>query len=167
METQLVDESPNNVRQHRIFFKRPKKVPPFDTAFVRSSDKDSLKLLLSAAPEHCQIIMFTDGIGAAYATRLLFKRKFRLCSQSLQLDLRTITFTGQVVMQFIRGGSVREPIARYFCAGESYLHELAQTSKLNEADSDDVIDLFCCGVAFHEALRKRGRGRSIVFAEEQ
>lgn len=166
MEELSTGASPDSVRQHRIFYKRPKQVPPFDTAFVRSSDKDSLKLLLSAAPEHCQIIMFTDGPGAAYALRLLFKRKFRLCSQALQLDLRTITFTGQVVMQFVRGGSVREPLARYFCAGESYLHELASTSKLNEADAD-VIDLFCCGIGFHEVLRRRGRGRSLVFAEEQ
>jgi len=165
METNSVDESPNNAR-HRIFFKQPKRVPPFDTAFVRSSNKEGLKVLLSAAPEHCQIILFTDGLGAAYALKRLFKRNFKLYSQAPQLDLRTITFTGQVVFQFVRGGAVVDPLARYFCAGESYLHELAQTTKIAQVETD-TIDMFCCGLGFHKALRERGRGRSLVFAEEQ
>ena len=160
-----VDESPNNAR-HRIFFKQPKRVPPFDTAFIRSSHKEGLKVLLSAAPEHCQIILFTDGPGIAYAMKRLFKRNFKLCSQALQLDLKTLSFTGQVVYQFTRGGALYDPLARYFCSGESYLHELAQTTKLGSSETD-TIDLFCCGLAFHRVLLERGRGRSLVFAEEQ
>lgn len=156
-----MDESPDSAR-HRIFYRQPKRIPPFDTAFVRSSDKDSLKLVLSAAPEHCQIILFTDGPGVAYAFKRLFKRNFRLTSSALQLDLRTITLTGTVVYQFVRGDSIRQPFSRYFCAGVSYLHEL------NHSPFDgDTIDLFCLGPRFHEALRERGKGRSIVFAEEQ
>ena len=162
MESHSTDACPDNVRRHRIFFKRPKAVPPFDTAFVRASDTASLKLLLKAAPEHCQIILFTDGTGAAYALQRLYKRNYRLNSQALQLDLRTITFTGQIVMQFVKGGSMREPLARYFCAGESYIHEASQTN-----GESDTLDMFCCGVGFHEVMRRRGRGRSIVFAEEQ
>ncbi|QZE56207.1 hypothetical protein pEaSNUABM40_00010 [Erwinia phage pEa_SNUABM_40] len=165
METNSVGASPNNER-HRIFYKQPKRVPPFDTAFVRSSNREGLKVLLSAAPEHCQIILFTDGPGAAYAMKRLFKRNFKLCSQALQLDLRTLTFTGQVVFQFVRGGAMLDPLARYFCAGDSYLHELAQTNKGIEFETD-TIDMFCCGIGFHRALRERGRGRSLVFAEEQ
>lgn len=165
MDENTVDESPNSAR-HRIFFKQPKRVPPFDTAFIRSSNKEGLKVLLSAAPEHCQIILFTDGPGAAYAMKRLFKRNFKLCSQALQLDLRTLAFTGQVVYQFTRGGALYDPLARYFCAGESYLHELAQTTKLGSSETD-TIDLFCCGLAFHRVLLERGRGRSLVFAEEQ
>lgn len=161
MENTQGDSSPDSAR-HRIFYKQPKRVPPFDTAFVRSSNKECLKLLLSAAPEHCQIILFTDGPGAAYALKRLFKRNFKLCSQALQFDLPTLTFTGQVVFQFVRGGSMREPFARYFCAGESFLHELSQTTI-----ESDVLDMFCLGVGFHKALLARGRGRSVVFAEEQ
>ncbi|QZE58567.1 hypothetical protein pEaSNUABM28_00010 [Erwinia phage pEa_SNUABM_28] len=165
MENSTADESPNSAR-HRIFFKQPKRVPPFDTAFVRSSNREGLKVLLSAAPEHCQIILFSDGLGIAYAMKRLFKRNFKLCSQALQFDLRTLTFTGQVVYQFTRGGGVYDPLARYFCAGDSHLHELAQTTKIAETETD-TIDMFCCGLAFHRVLLERGRGRSIVFAEEQ
>lgn len=152
----------SNSERHRIFFRQPQRVPPFDTAFVRASDRASLKLLLSAAPEHCQIILFTDGCGIAYAMKRLFKRKFLLNSQALQLDLHTITLTGQVVFQFVRGGSIRPRLGRYFCAGPSYLHELAQTSV-----ESDVIDMFCLGLSFHQVMVERARGRSIVFAEEQ
>ncbi|UAW96498.1 hypothetical protein pEaSNUABM22_00010 [Erwinia phage pEa_SNUABM_22] len=165
MENSTADESPNSAR-HRIFFKQPKRVPPFDTAFVRSSNREGLKVLLSAAPEHCQIILFSDGLGIASAMKRLFKRNFKLCSQALQFDLRTLTFTGQVVYQFTRGGGVYDPLARYFCAGDSHLHELAQTTKIAETETD-TIDMFCCGLAFHRVLLERGRGRSIVFAEEQ
>ncbi|QYW03994.1 hypothetical protein pEaSNUABM46_00010 [Erwinia phage pEa_SNUABM_46] len=155
------ESASSNSERHRIYFRQPQRVPPFDTAFVRASDTTSLKLLLSAAPEHCQIILFTDGTGTAYAMKRLFKRKFLLNSQALQLDLPTITLTGQVVYQFVRGGSVRDKLSRYFCAGPSYLHELAQTSV-----ESDVLDMFCLGLDFHTVLRARERGRSIVFTEE-
>lgn len=159
-------EDTNKIAKHRIFYKRPKRVPPFDTAFVRSSDKEGLKVLLSASPEHCQIILFTDGVGAAYALKRLFKRNFKLNSQALQLDLRSIELTGQVVYQFVRGDGLYEPLARYFCLGDSALHELAQTFRLGQIDTD-TIDMFCCGMNFHKALVNRGLGRSLVFTEEQ
>lgn len=161
--TTLNEEQSSDSARHRIFFRQPKRVPSFDTAFINASHKEGMKLLLSAAPEHCQIIVFTNGIGAAYAMKRLFKRNFHLNSFALQYDLRTLTFTGQVAYQFVCGGSVRDPLSRYFCAGDSYLHEMGQSTP----GSEDVIDMFCLGQKFHDALAKRGRGRSLVFAEEQ
>lgn len=154
-------ETPNNAR-HRIFFKQPKRVPPFDLAFVQSSHKDGLKLLLSAAPEHCTIILFSNGPGAAYAIRHLFKRKFRLNSFALQLDLHDIELTGYVAYQFVRGDVLEQSMSRYFCSGSSFLHEISFAGP-----EDNVIDMFCLGPRFHDAMMCRGKGKSLVFAEEQ
>lgn len=153
-----MEQEHNNVR-HRIYAGRPQRLPPFDSAFVQLHDRGALKLLVKAAPESCQLVTITDGVGAAYALKLLHKRNFKLRGTSLELDLHSLTFSGRVFHLFVRGAFEHTEFSRYFCRGQSMLHELA-------ASQGNVIDMFCFGPEFHTQLKQRNRGKSIVFLEE-
>ena len=153
-----MEQEPDIVR-HRLYVGRPKRVPPFDSAFVQLHDRDAVKLLIKAAPDVCHIVALTDGTRAAYALKLLHKRNFILRSISLEFDLHTILPTGRVVYLFTRGSYIYTPLSRYFSRGESMLHELSQSE-------GNVIDMFCFGQTFHHAIKQRDRGKSIVFVEE-
>lgn len=142
-----------------MFNGRPQRVPPFDSAFVNLHDRAALKLLVKAAPDVCSIVTFTDGIGAAYALQLLHKRNFKLRCTSLEFDIHTIVPTGRVVHLFTRGLLDYLPLSRYFARGESMLHELSQSK-------GNVIDMFCLGPEFHNAIKQRDKGKSLVFVEE-
>lgn len=142
-----------------MFTAMPQRVPPFDSAFVDMHNRAALKVLVKAAPDDCHIVAFTDGTGAAYAMKLLHKRNFKLRCISLELDLSSLCFTGRIAYQFTRGQYVHTPLSRYFCRGDNMLHELAQCQ-------GNVIDMFCLGPEFHALLKKRERGKSLVFVEE-
>ena len=153
-----MEQQRDNVK-HRIYCGLPTRLPPFDSGFVPTHNRAALKLLLKAAPDVCQIVTLTDGVGAAYALRLLSKRNFLLRSIAVELDLHTLTLTGRVAHLFTRGYPDYTPLSRYFARGSSMLHELSQAQ-------GNVIDMFCFGQEFHQALKQRERGKSIVFVEE-
>lgn len=152
-------EQQRDNERHRIYAGKPQRIPPFDSAFVCLHDRAALKLLVKAAPESCHIVTLSDGIGAAYAMKLLHKRNFRLRSISLEFDLSTLWPTGRIVHLFTRGDEDYTPLSRYFCRGNAMLHELSQAR-------GNVLDMFCFGAAFHAVLKQRDRGKSIVFVEE-
>ncbi|QQO90150.1 hypothetical protein pEaSNUABM5_00008 [Erwinia phage pEa_SNUABM_5] len=153
-----MEQQRDNVK-HRIYTGMPTKLPPFDSGFVHQHNRAALKLLLKAAPDVCQIVTLTDGVGAAYALRLLSKRNFQLRSIALEFNLHDLTFSGRIAHLFVRGQQDYTPLSRYFARGSSMLHELSQAQ-------GNVIDMFCFGQEFHQALKQRERGKSIVFVEE-
>ncbi|AQT28497.1 hypothetical protein YOLOSWAG_10 [Erwinia phage vB_EamM_Yoloswag] len=126
---------------------------------MNTAHRDGLKLLVKAAPESCQILTVTDGTSAAYAFKLLHKRNFNLRCTALELDLHTLEFSGRVAHLFVKGNFNYTKLSRWFCRGESMLHELSQSQ-------GNVIDMFCFGKELHQALHQRNRGKSIVFVEE-
>lgn len=140
-------EEINNER-HTLAYEVPTRLPQFDTAFAVSSNKEGLKMLVKSAKDSSTIVLVSDGVGVAYALRLLNKRNFSVYSASLLFDLESLTFTGKVVFIFVRDPVRLPEKSKYFCLGPSYLYEQSYLS-------GTVIDLFCLGVGFYNVVKTR------------
>lgn len=148
----------NNVR-HRIFFRVPKCLPPFDSAIVNLDKKGMLKLLLNAAPKSCTILTFSSHVTPlAKYFNALHKKNFVCASFSLEFS-NDLCFTGRMIHLFVRRKEWNE-LSNVFYKGDSFLHE-------RNAIAGNTIDLYCGGQKFHDILKEVDRGKSLVFSEEQ
>lgn len=149
----------NSVR-HRLCFSVPKSLPPFDCALIDLDKKGMLKLLLSVAPESCQILTVSSSeTRLAKLFPMLFQKKFRCKSLSLEYS-NELVFTGRVFHLFVRKKPF-ESLSPLFFRGASCLHELSQSH-------GTVIDLYVGGMNFHNALQDRLKIKeSVVVLEEQ
>ncbi|AXG66734.1 hypothetical protein HOU08_gp008 [Dickeya phage vB_DsoM_JA29] len=150
----------SNNERHRLICSVPESLPPFDSALIDLDKKGMLKLLLSAAPDVCQIVTLSSPkTPLAKYFPMLFRKKFRCVSFSLEFP-NDLLLSGRVVHLFVRNKPFTT-LSPLFYRGSSCLHELSQCS-------GRVIDLYVGGLKFHEALKERyGIKESIVFMEEQ
>lgn len=146
--------------RHRLLYSVPKCLPPFDCALVDLDKKGMLKLLLSVAPDSCQILTVSSSkTPLAKYFPMLLKRNFRWKGYSLEFP-NDLILSGRVVNLFVRRKEYNS-LSPLFFRGESCLHEMSQAK-------GTVIDLYFGGLAFHKSLQDRlSVLKSIVVLEEQ
>ncbi|AXG66411.1 hypothetical protein JA13_008 [Dickeya phage vB_DsoM_JA13] len=151
----------SNKGRHQLICRLPESLPPFDSALIDLDKKGMLKLLLSAAPDVCQIVTLSSAkTPLAKYFPMLFRKKFRCINFSLEFP-NDLLLSGRVVHLFVRNKPLFTALSPLFYRGSSCLHELSQCS-------GRVIDLYVGGLTLHEALKERiGIKESIVFMEEQ